>query len=375
VAGLNTGGPRFAGDDGAADPRIAAVLVAYGAGQESERAVLTALAGSRLLVPLVEAPPEAPEAPEAPGATGSAGATEACVTGDAQAETCATGDAHDDGCDHGAARELAFPTLIGRDGRPALLAFTSLAALVSWRPEARPVPTPAEQVWGTAVADSCAVVIDVAGPVPIAVDGARLVALAAGAPPPDPQHDPDLQADVAAALASLPAAAGGPGSTGPGSSGSGSSGSGSSGSASGSAGPGSTGPSVVGAELAAGPDGTDLAIRLLIRPAPRAPQNTPAPPAFQNTPASPASRNTPARRSSRNTEDPRATEAATQQALQEAVQQAMQQAAEAIAGRLASRLRRGIQFSAALAPQPSAATSVTAASAVSPAAVPSRPHG
>ena len=368
MAGLNTGGPRFAGDNGAADPRIAAVLAAYGAGQESERAVLTALAGSRLLVPLVEAPPEAPEA------TGSAGATEACVsgdsqaetcaTGDAQAETCATGDAHDDGCDHGAARELAFPTLIGRDGRPALLAFTSLAALVSWRPETRPVPTPAEQVWGTAVADSCAVVIDVAGPVPIAVDGARLAALAAGAPPPDPHDDPDLQADVAAALASLPAAAGGPGSTGPGSAGLDSSGLDSSGTAS--AGSGSTGPSVVGAELAAGPDGTDLAVRLLIRPAPRMPQNISAPPASQNTPA---------RRASQNTDDPRATEAATQQALQEAVQQAMQQAAEAIAGRLASRLRRGIQFSAALAPHPSAATPATAAPEVSPAPVPSRPHG
>ena len=72
MAGLNTGGPRFAGDDGAADPRIAAVLAAYGAGRESEQAVLTALAGSRLLVPLVEAPPEAPEVS---GASGAAGAT------------------------------------------------------------------------------------------------------------------------------------------------------------------------------------------------------------------------------------------------------------------------------------------------------------
>jgi hypothetical protein len=291
VAGLNTGGPRFAGDNGAADPRIAAVLAAYGAGQESEQAVLTALAGSRLLVPLVEAPPEAP------GSAGAAGA-------------CATGDAHDDGCDHGAARELAFPTLIGRDGRPALLAFTSLAALVSWRPEARPVPTPAGQVWGTAVADSSAVVIDVAGPVPIAVDGARLAALAAGAPPPDPHNDPDLQADVAAALASLPAAA---------------------------SGLGSTGPSVVGAELAAGPDGTDLAVRLLIRPVPRVPLDTRDQPAVQA-------------------------------AMQQAVREAVQQAAEAIAGRLAGRLRRGIQFSAVLAP-------ATAASAVSPAPVPSRSHG
>jgi hypothetical protein len=313
VAGLNTGGQRFAGDNGAADPRIAAVLAAYGAGQESEQAVLTALAGSRLLVPLVERPAEAAQ-----------------VT-----ETCAT-DAHDDGCDHRAAQELAFPTLIGRDGRPALLAFTSLAALMSWRPDARPVPTPAGQVWGTAIGDSCAVVIDVAGPVPIAVDGARLAALAAAAPPPAPQHDPDVQADVAAALASLPLVAGSLSSSGAGLSGPGLSGA------------GATGPSVVGAELAAGPDGTDLAVRLLIRLAPPGPQDT---------------------------KDPQATQAATQQAVQEAVQQAVQQAAEAIAGRLASRLRRGIQFSAAPAPHPSAATPVTAAPAVSPAPVPSRPHG
>ena len=313
MAGLNTDGQRFAGDNGAADPRIAAVLAAYGAGQESEQAVLTALAGSRLLVPLVERPAEAAQ-----------------VT-----ETCAT-DAHDDGCDHQAAGELAFPTLIGRDGRPALLAFTSLAALMSWRPDARPVPTPAGQVWGTAIGDSCAVVIDVAGPVPIAVDGARLAALAAGDPAPAPQDDPDLQAVVAAALASLPLAAGGLGSSGSGLSGSALSGA------------GTTGPSVVGAELAAGPDGTDLAVRLLIRLAPRGPQDT---------------------------KDPQATQAATQQAVQEAVQQAVQQAAEAIAGRLASRLRRGIQFSAAPAPHPSAATPVTVAPAVSPAPVPSRPHG
>jgi hypothetical protein len=334
VLGLNTGGQRSAGDNGAADPRIAAVLAAYGAGQESEQAVLTALAGSRLLVPLVEAPAEATELTETAGVTeavGVTGVTEtAGVTGATEVTgACATGAAHDDGCDHRAARELAFPTLIGRDGRPALLAFTSLAALVSWRPEARPVPTPAGQVWGTAVGDSCAVVIDVAGPVPIAVDGARLAALAAGTPPPDPQDDPDLQADVAAALASLPVAAGGPG---------------------------STGPSIVGAELAAGPDGTDLAVRLLIRPAPRASQNT---------------------------KDRHATEAATHQARQEAVQQTVQQAAEAIAGRLASRLRRGIQFSAALAPATSVtsvtsaatpAAPVSAASAVPPAPVPSRPH-
>lgn len=273
MAGLNTGGPRFAGDDGAADPRVAAVLAAYGAGRDSEQAALTALAGARLLVPLVERP-----------------------AGDHD-------DEHphgDDGCDHQAARELAFPTLIGRDGRPALLAFTSLAALVAWRPEARPVPTPAEQVWGTAVADTGAVVIDVAGPVPVAVDGARLAALAAGAPPPAPQDDPDTRAEVAAALAELPAGAG---------------------------------AVVTGAELAPGPDGTDLAVTLLVRLTGPAPGQTGA-----------------------------------QQAAgpEVAVQQAVQRAAEAIAARQAGRLRRGIQFSAAFAP---------AAPAATPAPAPSRARG
>ena len=33
VAGQNTGGQRFAGDDGKADPRVAAILAGYAAGQ------------------------------------------------------------------------------------------------------------------------------------------------------------------------------------------------------------------------------------------------------------------------------------------------------------------------------------------------------
>jgi SseB protein N-terminal domain len=256
VSGLNTGGQRFAGDDGTADPRLAAVLAAYAAGRESERAMLTVLAGARLLVPLVERPATATE----------------------PAQACARG-------------EMAFPMLIGRDGRPGLLAFTSLAALVSWRPDARPVPTPAGQVWGTAVADGCAVVIDVAGPVPVAVEGARLAALAAGEAPPEPHTDPDIRADVVAALATAAIQ------------------------------PRASGPAIAGADLAAGPDGTDLAVRLLLRPAPAAPA---APPEPEPAPA-PAS--------------------------EPAVQQAVQQAAEAIAARLAGRLRRGIQFSAAADPR------------------------
>ena len=46
-------------------------------------------------------------------------------------------------------------------------------------------------------------VVDVAGPVPLAIDGARLAALAGGGPVPPPQEDPDVLAAVRAAAAGL----------------------------------------------------------------------------------------------------------------------------------------------------------------------------
>ncbi|MBO0789223.1 MAG: SseB family protein, partial [Actinobacteria bacterium] len=49
----NEGQPRDPGDDGSADPGVAAALAAYAAGEGSEHAALTALARSRLLVPIV----------------------------------------------------------------------------------------------------------------------------------------------------------------------------------------------------------------------------------------------------------------------------------------------------------------------------------
>ena len=223
MAGLNSGGRRAAGDDGRADPRLAALLAAYAAGQEPETAVLAALSGARLLVPLVER--------EASQENAGPPAHEATEREAPQCEAPAHGAPAHGAC--AASKEMAFPTLIGRDGRPALLAFTSLDALVRWRPGARPIPAPAAQVWGSAVGSQCAVVIDVAGPVPLAVDGARLHALAHGEPPPAPQHDPDVQAQVAGVLAAQPA--------------------------------------IVGVRLAGGTGGTDLAVRLEFRPGDAAP--------------------------------------------------------------------------------------------------------
>ena len=169
---LNPGGQQFHGDRGAADPRVTAALAAYQAGQGSEQAALTALAATRLLVPVL-----------------------AVLTNG----TATQGDKDS---------EMMLPKLIGRDGRPAVIAFTSLDALARWRSEARPVPAEADRVWRAAVADGCAVVIDVAGPVPLAVEGARLAALAAGQPVPAPHEDPDVRAEVQAAIAAEPVISG-----------------------------------------------------------------------------------------------------------------------------------------------------------------------
>jgi hypothetical protein len=161
VPELAGGDPAFRDDDGSADPRAAAALAAFASGEGSEHAALTALARTRLLVPVVAAASDGGEK-----------------------------DTH-----------MSLPTLVGRDGRRALPAFTCLDALAGWRPGARPVPAPAARVWQAAVSDSCAVVVDIAGPVPLAVDGARLAALADGRPVPPPHEDPDVLSAVRAAAA------------------------------------------------------------------------------------------------------------------------------------------------------------------------------
>ena len=182
------GGPSpFRDDDGSADPRVAAALAAFGSGLGSEHAALSALASGRLLVPIVAAPSE-------PGEQESAQHHPGARPGRAS-----------DG-DHGS--EMSLPTLIGRDGRPAIPVFTCVDAVTRWDARARPVPALASQVWRAAADGSCAVIVDVAGPVPLAVDGARLAALADGRPVPLPHQDPDVLAVVRTAAAGQPAIAG-----------------------------------------------------------------------------------------------------------------------------------------------------------------------
>lgn len=154
---------RPAGDTGEADPAVTTALAAYAAGTAAEHAVLTAVAASRLLVPVV----------------------------------AILAEANDDGTEK--ETEMALPTLIGNDGRKAVIAFTGTGTIKRWRADARPVPVPAPSLWPAVAAEQAdAVVVDVAGPVPLVIEGARLRALATGAPPPLPHEDADIRAEVAA---------------------------------------------------------------------------------------------------------------------------------------------------------------------------------
>ncbi len=168
MQGLTVAEPRFPGDDGAADPLVLAALTAYASGQGSEHAALTALSRSRLLVPVV----------------------------------AVLAESDDQGAEK--STEMALPTLVAQDGSRAVLAFTCLDALKRWRNDARPVPVPAASAWIAGTQEASAVVIDVAGPVPLAVDGARLAALAEGRPVPLPHQDPEVLAALHAALAREP---------------------------------------------------------------------------------------------------------------------------------------------------------------------------
>jgi hypothetical protein len=166
--------PQFPDDDGAADPRLSDALGGYAVGRVGEHGVLEVLYDSRLLVPVVALLTE--EEPVAPGELRR------------EKES-----------------EMAIPALIGDDGRRGVLAFTSLETLARWRADARPVPVTARQACQAALSENAqALVVDVAGPVPFAVDGLRLKLLADGSSIPPPHEDPEVLAAIEAAFDSEP---------------------------------------------------------------------------------------------------------------------------------------------------------------------------
>lgn len=143
---LDTG---FGDDDGSASPDVEAALAAYQRPGGSRLAALQVLQHARLLVPVV------------------------AVLGEVEVDEA--GLAHDKSSD------MATVLMTSPDGRRGLLAFTSSATMARWDPAARPVPVAAPLAAQAARQDRAdALVVDVAGPVPFAVEGESLTSLADG---------------------------------------------------------------------------------------------------------------------------------------------------------------------------------------------------
>ncbi|NLU75170.1 SseB family protein [Streptomyces sp. HNM0575] len=184
--------PGFADDTGAADPALAEALAAWRSAPGepgAERRVLEALAGARLLVPVV------------------------AVLGESHVD--------ESGLRREKTSDMAVPTLTSPGGRRALPAFTSTDALARWNAQARPVAVPLHQaLQALAHEQADTLVLDLAGPVTFQVTGPALRALAEGRTATDAAADPQVTAALRTLLAGRPEVAGahlapgGPGSDG-----------------------------------------------------------------------------------------------------------------------------------------------------------------
>jgi hypothetical protein len=175
----------FAGDDGAADPRLAAALARLAAERgssdagdagDAESEVLAALAEARLLVPIV------------------------AVLGEAEVD--------EHGHQHEKSSDMAVPTIQAPDGRRGLPAFTSLAALEAWRPDARPAPVPTRQAIEAAWSEQAdTLLIDLAGPHFYELGGPAMRVLAQGRTPGDTLTNPQVADALRELLAAQPGVA------------------------------------------------------------------------------------------------------------------------------------------------------------------------
>lgn len=163
----------WTGDDGSAPASYVAALAAFHAGESGPEAVVDALRGVRLLVPLL-------------AEVGETGET-------------ASGHAFDKRA------ELALVTVAGPDGRKVLPAFSSAAAMAAWNPAARPVPAPARQVALGAAGDGTELVVIDPATDRFGLRRSTLEALARDAPWTAPFNDPEVGRAIRRAVADEPA--------------------------------------------------------------------------------------------------------------------------------------------------------------------------
>ncbi|MBO0842276.1 MAG: SseB family protein [Nocardioides sp.] len=142
-------GSGFPGDDGETAPAVAQALQTYAAKELSYGKVLATLADARVLVPVV------------------------AVLGEVEVDEA--------GLAHDKTSDMATVLLTGADGRQALLGFTGMTTMRAWQADARPVPVTLRDAAKAAIQDGAdAIVLDLAGPVPFAIEGEDLQRLAEG---------------------------------------------------------------------------------------------------------------------------------------------------------------------------------------------------
>lgn len=129
--------PAFPDDDGSTDPTLAAAL-------GDDLAVLDVFGGARVFVPIIAMLGEVP----------------------------ADGDKNSD---------MAAILMTGVDGRKALLAFSSVATMAAWDPQARPVPIRGRDAARAALDEgAAAILLDLAGPTFTVIETIDMDHLAAG---------------------------------------------------------------------------------------------------------------------------------------------------------------------------------------------------
>ncbi len=176
-AGRTFSPTAFGDDDGAAPPELLAALERHRDEAGSALDVLQALRAARLLVPLVTR-------------LGEAGENEHGVAVDKT-------------------QELSIVTVAGPDSRTVLPAFTSVAAMTAWRPEARPIPTEAVRVALAAAGEGTElVVLDPGSDTEFALRRSAIRALAESSEWLPSHSDPAVRDAVARAAEREPAVAG-----------------------------------------------------------------------------------------------------------------------------------------------------------------------
>lgn len=136
----------YSGDRGEPDLTVRALVAAAGESREAYLRAIVGLCTSRFLLPIVTVGEDGGEGPDP--------------------------ERH---------AELRSIQLASPDGTTGLPVFTGLDALISWRPDARPVPCRLDEVAATAAEQgSAAILIDVAGPHPLVIESGLIAELARG---------------------------------------------------------------------------------------------------------------------------------------------------------------------------------------------------